>query len=105
MPLSLPTDPAILSSPIISPKTTPSSPTHPPTHTHTLTRSHTQPHAQVAILCNHQRSVPRGHEGQMEKMQGKLAALNAELAELQGDLKAARSGKMAKDGKKLNEES
>ena len=33
----------------------------------------------MAILCNHQRSVPKGHQGQMEKLQEKMAALRAEL--------------------------
>ena len=34
---------------------------------------------EVAILCNHQRSVPKGHQGQMAKMQEKLQALRDEL--------------------------
>ncbi len=37
------------------------------------------PPAQVAILCNHQRSVPKGHQGQMEKLQEKLAAIQEEI--------------------------
>lgn len=59
---------------------------------------------EVAILCNHQRAVPRGHEGQMDKIKDKLDALRAELAELQADLKRAAAGKPAKDGRKLNED-
>ncbi len=44
------------------------------------TRRHPSlPNPQVAILCNHQRSVPKGHEGQMGKMQEKLAALEEEV--------------------------
>ena len=39
---------------------------------------HPQP-LQVAILCNHQRSVPKAHDNQMEKMREKLAALQAEI--------------------------
>lgn len=34
---------------------------------------------QVAILCNHQRAVPRAHDNQMEKMKEKLAALQEEI--------------------------
>ena len=58
---------------------------------------------EVAILCNHQRSVPKGHTAQMEKMQEKLATLQAELGELMDDLKMAKAGK-PKDGKKMNED-
>ena len=47
---------------------------------------------QVAILCNHQRAVPAGHTGQMEKMSGKLMDAQAELDDLQAELKAARRG-------------
>lgn len=42
---------------------------------------------QVAILCNHQRSVPKTHGAQMEKIEGKLKELQAELAELTAQLK------------------
>ena len=58
---------------------------------------------EVAILCNHQRAVPKGFTGQMEKMQEKLAVLQSELSELMDELKLAKSGK-SKDGKKLNED-
>jgi hypothetical protein len=34
---------------------------------------------EVAILCNHQRSVPKAHANQMEKLQEKLQALRDEL--------------------------
>lgn len=57
------------------------------------------PCAQVAILCNHQRSVPKGHAGQMEKLEAKTLALQEELAELQAELAAAKKGK-ASPGKK-----
>ena len=48
---------------------------------------------QVAILCNHQRSVPKGHVGQMEKLQEKTLTLQTELHELQAELAAAKRGK------------
>lgn len=35
---------------------------------------------EVAVLCNHQRAVPKGHVGQMEKLTAKMEALHAELA-------------------------
>ncbi|KAG2499993.1 hypothetical protein HYH03_002275 [Edaphochlamys debaryana] len=53
---------------------------------------------EVAILCNHQRSVPKTHGNQMEKIQEKLQGLQKELAELEDELKAANKGKG--DGKK-----
>jgi hypothetical protein len=34
---------------------------------------------QVAILCNHQRSVPKTHDNQMKVMQEKLDAMRQEL--------------------------
>ena len=36
-------------------------------------------HLQVAILCNHQRAVPKGHDGPMEKLQEKLGAMRNEI--------------------------
>lgn len=45
---------------------------------------------QVAILCNHQRSVPKGHAGQMDKLKDKTLGLQQELHELQDELAAAR---------------
>jgi DNA topoisomerase-1 len=60
---------------------------------------------EVAILCNHQRSVPKGHTNQMEKMQEKMALLQSELCEMMDELKRAQAGKKSKDGKALNEES
>lgn len=56
---------------------------------------------QVAILCNHQRSVPKTHEAQMGKVQEKLDAASAELEQLQEDYKLAVKGKAPKDGRKI----
>jgi len=58
---------------------------------------------EVAILCNHQRSVPKAHEDQVEKMEAKLKEMNDELAELEDDLRLALKGKpkkVDKDGVK-----
>ncbi|GFR41105.1 hypothetical protein Agub_g1750 [Astrephomene gubernaculifera] len=51
---------------------------------------------EVAILCNHQRSVPKTHTNQMEKIQEKLQLLNTELKELEEELAAAQKGKSDK---------
>eukprot|EP00898_Chlorokybus_atmophyticus_P008137 jgi/Chlat1/8324/Chrsp8S08093 len=47
---------------------------------------------EVAILCNHQRSAPKAHGAQMEKLQDKLKELNELRKELETELKAARKG-------------
>ena len=48
---------------------------------------------QVAILCNHQRAVPKGHTGQMQKMEAKLLEHQEALDALQAELVAAEKGK------------
>lgn len=50
---------------------------------------------QVAILCNHQRAVPKGHSGQMEKLEARLLELQAELDALSADYRAAQRAKNA----------
>ena len=57
--------------------------------------------AQVAILCNHQRSVPKGHVGQMEKMETRLLSVNAELETLTQELNAAKRGRPLSPGGKV----
>jgi DNA topoisomerase-1 len=51
----------------------------------------------VAILCNHQRSVPKTHEQSMGRMQEKLDKMREEVEGLERDLALARKGK-DKDG-------
>ncbi|KAI5063683.1 hypothetical protein GOP47_0022230 [Adiantum capillus-veneris] len=48
---------------------------------------------EVAILCNHQRTVSKSHGAQMEKLEGKLAELSDLVDELEKDLERARKGK------------
>jgi DNA topoisomerase-1 len=48
---------------------------------------------EVAILCNHQRSVSKAHGTQMEKLEGKTAELESVLKELEIDHTRARKGK------------
>jgi DNA topoisomerase I len=54
---------------------------------------------QVAILCNHQRAIPRGHTGQMERLQERMEGLYKELEQLQHEASQAAKG-VGKDGKK-----
>ena len=49
----------------------------------------------MAILCNHQRAVPKGHSGQMEKLEARLLELQAELDTLSADYRAAQRAKNA----------
>ena len=47
----------------------------------------------MAILCNHQRSVPKGHAGQMVKLTEKMEKMTSELVDLERELEAAKKGK------------
>lgn len=58
----------------------------------------------VAILCNHQRSVPKTHGANMEKASVKLNAIKDELKLLERDLTLVKSGKALPDGRKGTEE-
>ena len=55
-------------------------------------------------MCNHQRAVPKGHAGQMEKLSERMHKLNEELLELQHELKAAEKGKAYGDKKRRDPE-
>ncbi|XP_042450985.1 DNA topoisomerase 1 beta-like isoform X3 [Zingiber officinale] len=48
---------------------------------------------EVAIICNHQRSVSKSHENQMSKLNEKINDLKAQREELSKDLNRARKGK------------
>ncbi|KAJ7532871.1 hypothetical protein O6H91_13G023500 [Diphasiastrum complanatum] len=48
---------------------------------------------EVAILCNHQRSVSKSHSAQMERLESKMAELEALRVELKRDLDRAKKGK------------
>lgn len=47
----------------------------------------------VAILCNHQRSVPKGHEGAVKKMTRKLEELEDEKEEIEDALDELKKSK------------
>uniref|UniRef100_A0A7N0U3E1 DNA topoisomerase I n=2 Tax=Kalanchoe fedtschenkoi TaxID=63787 RepID=A0A7N0U3E1_KALFE len=48
---------------------------------------------QVAIICNHQRSVSKSHQAQVERLEAKTEELKALVDELQKDLDRAKKGK------------
>jgi len=58
---------------------------------------------QVAILCNHQRAVPKTHEKSMENMQEKYDTAAKALKDAQADLKRVQAGKETQNGKKRRE--
>ncbi len=41
----------------------------------------------VAILCNHQRSVPKGHETQVEKLDGEIETIAEDIKKAKQELK------------------
>lgn len=55
---------------------------------------------QVAILCNHQRAVPKTHAKSMETMEEKRSAAEKALKDVQADLKRVKAGKEPENGKK-----
>ncbi|KAJ8429345.1 hypothetical protein Cgig2_008792 [Carnegiea gigantea] len=48
---------------------------------------------EVAIICNHQRSVSKSHSAQMERLTARIDDAKAELNELETDLARAKKGK------------
>jgi len=48
---------------------------------------------EVAIICNHQRSVSKSHESQMIKLNEKIDELKSQMEELKADLSKAKKGK------------
>lgn len=55
---------------------------------------------QVAVLCNHQRAVPKTHAKSMETMQEKYDTAAKALKDAQADLKRVQAGKDPENGKK-----
>jgi DNA topoisomerase-1 len=47
----------------------------------------------VAILCNHQRAVPKTHEKSMENLEAKIAEKKKELKDTKREIKECRSSK------------
>ena len=62
-------------------------------HEHLL--SYNRANRQVAILCNHQRAIPKSHEKSMENLKTKIKAKKEELAQANRDLEGAK-GETAK---------
>ncbi|GAB4826222.1 hypothetical protein Ancab_009087 [Ancistrocladus abbreviatus] len=52
-----------------------------------------QANKEVAIICNHQRTVSKSHSAQMERLTEKINELKSVLGELETDLARAKKGK------------
>ncbi len=53
---------------------------------------------EVAILCNHQRTVSKSHETQVGKLDEVIGGLEDELKQAKAELKAAVRGGVARRG-------
>ena len=54
----------------------------------------------VAILCNHQRSVPKGHEGQMKKLIDRLEEIRDEKEEIEDKIEEITQKSKGQKGQK-----
>ena len=59
---------------------------------------------QVAILCNHQRAIPKTHDKSMGKIQENIDKATEQVETIKKDLKAAKAGKPTSEGKKVSAE-
>ena len=55
----------------------------------------------VAILCNHQKTVSKGFQASMDKVKDKIAKMEKELKDLQKALKCAKKGEPAPGAKSV----
>jgi DNA topoisomerase-1 len=55
-----------------------------------LLLSYNRANRAVAILCNHQRAVPKSHEKSMENLKSKIEAKKEQIAETEKELKACK---------------
>lgn len=60
------------------------------TSVHEKMLAYNRANREVAVLCNHQRAVPKTYEQSMEKLKIKKKEKKAEIKEIEGDLKKAR---------------
>ncbi|KAL9266827.1 DNA topoisomerase 1 beta-like protein [Drosera capensis] len=64
--------------------------------------TYNQANKEVAIICNHQRTVSKNHAASMQKLNDKINNLKGELSKLENDLALAKRGKYPdlEDGKR-----
>uniref|UniRef100_A0A0K0CUE4 DNA topoisomerase I n=1 Tax=Angiostrongylus cantonensis TaxID=6313 RepID=A0A0K0CUE4_ANGCA len=63
--------------------------------------SYNRANRMVAILCNHQRAVPKGHEKAMENLEQKIKDKKRELKEAKAELEKAKGSAKEKAQKKV----
>ena len=59
---------------------------------------------EVAVLCNHQKAVPKGHSAQVEKLQEKIMEQKAKLKEVRAEGKGKDDEKTEKKVEKIKEQ-
>ncbi|VDP05457.1 unnamed protein product, partial [Heligmosomoides polygyrus] len=64
--------------------------------------SYNRANRMVAILCNHQRAVPKGHDKAMENLEQKIKDKKRELKEAKAELEKARGAAKEKAQKKVD---
>ncbi|XGW19793.1 hypothetical protein V3C99_003547 [Haemonchus contortus] len=75
--------------------------TNPDDNVHQKMLSYNRANRMVAILCNHQRAVPKGHEKAMENLEQKIKDKKRELKEAKAELEKARGAAKEKAKKKV----
>ncbi|CAJ0963333.1 unnamed protein product, partial [Mesorhabditis belari] len=76
--------------------------TNPKENTHQKLLSYNRANRQVAILCNHQRAVPKTHEKSMENLENKIKDKKKELKQAKTDLEKAREAEKEKVKKRVD---
>ncbi|KAK6029987.1 Eukaryotic DNA topoisomerase I, DNA binding protein [Ostertagia ostertagi] len=76
--------------------------TNPDDNVHQKMLSYNRANRMVAILCNHQRAVPKGHEKAMENLEQKIKDKKRELKEAKAELEKARGAAKEKARKKVD---
>lgn len=56
----------------------------------------------MAVLCNHQRAVPKTHEKSMQKMFDDIEKATETYEKLKKDLSLVKAGKTTSDGKNVS---
>lgn len=75
--------------------------TKPGDNVHEKFLSYNRANRQVAILCNHQRAIPKTHEKSMENLQNKIKEKKKEFKAAKAELKSAKGKDIEKVQKKV----
>ncbi|CAJ0573062.1 unnamed protein product, partial [Mesorhabditis spiculigera] len=76
--------------------------TNPKDNVHQKILSYNRANRQVAILCNHQRAVPKTHDASMANLEKKIKDKKKELKDAKAEYEKAKSGDKEKAKKKMD---